>query len=136
MAPRLDRDWTPRRRGAFYCSPACGGGCTLAQYRAVKAHAAALVARLGSGWTAHVWENLGWHYSARRDTLSVYPHPSDAGMEYSTLLGGDKGGGGGLALFCSHKPRRFRDPKKAVASQLQYARRVLRELQQLIDRAS
>lgn len=34
-----ERDWTPRRRGAIYCSPLCGDDCTWAAYLAAKARA-------------------------------------------------------------------------------------------------
>ena len=57
--------WTPKEYGGiFYCSPACGGGCTMAAYEQAKDKAMRLAARLGKGWKPRVWENLGWHYSA------------------------------------------------------------------------
>jgi hypothetical protein len=56
--------WNARHLGDRYCSPACGRGCTWAEYQAARKAAAALVRQLGRGWRAKVWENLGWHYSA------------------------------------------------------------------------
>ena len=63
--PEADR-WEPIRNGRFYCSPACGGGafCTWADYKKAEQAADKLVAMLGDGWRARVWENLGWHYYA------------------------------------------------------------------------
>ncbi len=58
--------WKPKREGKLYCSPACGGGCTHAQY--VKAHKLAdrLIKKCekqaGGKWEKRVHENLGWHY--------------------------------------------------------------------------
>lgn len=56
------RDWTPSRRGAVYCSPACGGKCTWAAYQKAKKRSDELAAQLGFGWKGEVWENLGWHF--------------------------------------------------------------------------
>lgn len=60
----MERDWTPKRRGKIYCSPACGLGCTHAEFMTATRKAKALVKRLGAGWKPRVWENLGWHYEA------------------------------------------------------------------------
>ena len=59
-----DRSWKPVRRGALYCAPACGRGCTWREYNTARKKAAALAKRLGPRWTSRVWENLGWHYAA------------------------------------------------------------------------
>lgn len=56
--------YTPVRRGAIYCSPFCGHGCTWAKHQAAVKAAKALCKVLGKGWTPRVWENLGWHYEA------------------------------------------------------------------------
>lgn len=55
-------NWTPRKRGKVFCSPACGRGCTLAEHAKATKAAARLVKRLGWDFQARVWENLGWHY--------------------------------------------------------------------------
>lgn len=65
-------NWKARRLGDKYCAPACGRGCTHAEYKKAKASASALVQKLGPGWTAHVFENLGWHYKATRGQIEVH----------------------------------------------------------------
>jgi hypothetical protein len=68
--------WVPKKHGPIYCSPACGGGCTMAAYKQAKDNAMRLAKRLGKGWKSWVWENLGWHYAAAcgesRVHLSMY----------------------------------------------------------------
>lgn len=59
-----DLSWSPVKRGTVFCSPACGGDCTHAQYTEAHHRAAQLVSTLGSGWYPRVWENLGWHWEA------------------------------------------------------------------------
>lgn len=61
---RQPLSWDPVRQGARFCAPACGRGCTHAEWRAATAAADKLCADLGAGWVPDVWENLGWHYSA------------------------------------------------------------------------
>lgn len=61
------------RRGRVYCSTACGKGCTFAEYQRAKQHGRALAKRLGKGWKPRIWENLGWHYTAKRGPIEVYP---------------------------------------------------------------
>jgi hypothetical protein len=76
MAPRTlaDRGWTPVRRGAIYCSPRCGGGCTHKAFLAATAKAEKTAKRLGAGWTPVVWDNLGWHWRVERGEGDRYPH--------------------------------------------------------------
>ena len=67
-------DWKPRRRGKFYCSPACGGKCLHRDFVRAKRLAEIAVAPLGDAWKAEVWENLGWHWSVvnvANDAISV-----------------------------------------------------------------
>lgn len=78
--------WTPVRRGAIYCSPRCGRGCTHAEFKAADDAADALVAKMDAfddgsmnGWEKRVWENLGWHYLVKlkidkRAHLEIYPN--------------------------------------------------------------
>lgn len=60
------RRWSPVRAGATYCSPACGNGCTWADYGKAVLAAASLATELGDGWEPEVWENLGWHYRVKK----------------------------------------------------------------------
>lgn len=64
----------PVRKGKIYCSPRCGAGCTHADYIAAKDAAARLIIRLGKGWKARVWENLGWHWMVSNGAVEVVPH--------------------------------------------------------------
>lgn len=66
------RGWTPRRRGAIYCSPRCGADCTHEAYMTATRKAKALCKRLGKGWEPYVWENMGWFYSAHKGVTEVY----------------------------------------------------------------
>lgn len=56
--------WKAVRRGAIYCAPACGAKCTWEKYQHAKRAGRELAERLGPGWKAHVWENMGWHWKA------------------------------------------------------------------------
>ncbi len=82
--------WKPRRNGDIYCAPACGRNCTLAEYKQARERVATLKLILGRGWTARIWENLGWHYCAispcgritvhsshHKDTVSFYASLQD-----------------------------------------------------------
>lgn len=75
--------WTPVRKGAVYCSPRCGHKCTHADFLAAKARAAALCKQLGAGWTPNVWENGGWHASAKNGVAEMHtPNPKREDTEY------------------------------------------------------
>jgi len=68
--------WKPIRVGVAYCSPACGGGCTYAEYLAAIKKGDALAAKCGPGYTRRVHENLGWHFCAEFKSIRVYQHTS------------------------------------------------------------
>lgn len=55
--------WSPKRRGAVYCAPACGAGCTWSAYQRARRAGARLAKRLGKGWAVRMNENMGWYYS-------------------------------------------------------------------------
>jgi len=55
--------WTPVRRGPIFCSPACGAGCTKAEYDLKNSCGAKIAGRLGPGWKAVVHEDGGWNLS-------------------------------------------------------------------------
>lgn len=60
--------WKAIRRGAVYCAPACGHGCTHEEFVRANREAAKLCLELDAktikGWKPRVWENLGWHFDA------------------------------------------------------------------------
>lgn len=65
--------WNPlSRRGGIYCSPACGRGCTRAEFDRATRAADALARKLGGGFRPRVWENLGWHYAAELGRTATY----------------------------------------------------------------
>lgn len=73
MKKQVDR-WKPRRRGLIYCSPACGCGCTRADYELASKNSIALASRMGDGWVAVVWENMGWQWSVGKGVAAIHPH--------------------------------------------------------------
>jgi hypothetical protein len=70
---RKEPDWKPRRRGAIYCSPACGAGCTKADFDDATERARLTCEALGPGWKPHVWENLRWHAQAIKGQMGAAP---------------------------------------------------------------
>lgn len=76
------------RRGAIYCSPACGGNCTWEAYRQAEKRSKALCENLGSKWKPRVWENLGWHYRAEYTDMAVYPLTSSGRGGYDADIAG------------------------------------------------
>lgn len=80
-------DWTPKLSGDLYCSPACGGGCTRKEYDAAMAVSQGIARRLGEGWAARVWENLGWHASAAHSSGLVTVYPNYRGVTHGRVTG-------------------------------------------------
>ena len=85
FAPPMKRDWTPVLRNGIYCSPACGGSCTKADFDKATREAKKLAKKLGGDWKPEVWENLGWHWnvingevrmSLRRDGYNCFTYQS------------------------------------------------------------
>lgn len=72
--------WTPIRKGAIYCSPACGAGCTHKKYMKACDDADKLAAKChkeaGGKWVTRVHENLGWHYNVylKGGNIAIYQH--------------------------------------------------------------
>jgi hypothetical protein len=60
---RTKLSWKPIRRGAIYCAPACGGGCTKAAHDQAKQTGRIIAMMLGVGWKVSMNENLGWHWT-------------------------------------------------------------------------
>lgn len=62
---KKELSWKPERRGAIYCAPACGGRCKHRDYLKAKRTAEGIARKLGAGWEAEVFENLGWHWKVK-----------------------------------------------------------------------
>lgn len=103
----------PVARGDRYCSPACGRGCTKAEYDAAVACGAALARQLGAGWRPQVWENLGWHHRAVSPDGRVKVHPSGGGTYLAFL--GSKGQSGGKWSEHGKTPQEAVDEVRRVA---------------------
>jgi len=107
----------PVRKGATYCAPFCGRGCTWAEHQAAKKKAAALQKIMGHGWKPVVWENLGWHYKVVSNNEKLKIHPSvhlGEIVAYTAFLGeGDCGG----TWTARHK-----NPKQAATDVIQAAK--------------
>lgn len=91
--------WKPKLSGATFCAPACGRGCTKAEYDRAAMNARALAQRLGAGWSTRVWENLGWHYSVQSPCRRIRVHPNvywktGKPESYCAFLGEKDGSGG------------------------------------------
>jgi len=95
--PKLS--WKAVRRGAIYCAPACGCGCTHAAFLKANADAARLCAELdrttAKGWTPRVWENCGWHHSAISACGRIKVHPFGDGSRGATAFLGAADSPGG-----------------------------------------
>lgn len=122
--------WTPVRRGAIYCSPACGGGCTWAAFQEATGNADALAKRIGGGWKPRVWENLGWHYSVTSPNNYVKMHPKvyppDRRTRYLAFFGWPEGPGGNFTTNGT-------DFKKVLAAGLSEARAIARKAAKLVQ---
>lgn len=96
------------------CSKRCGRGCTRKEYETAEKGALKLARRLGKGWKPDVWENLGWHYAARRGGVRVHPHPTGP-PGFTAYLNYQKSPGGRWVASAS-------TPQKAIAKALAIAR--------------
>jgi hypothetical protein len=63
--------WKARRRGEKRCAPACGRGCTQAEYERALERAQLICQALGKGWKQAIHENLGWHVAVRKGEVRV-----------------------------------------------------------------
>lgn len=112
--------WTPIRNGLLYCAPACGAGCTYAEYQAAVNKAEALKKKcekeIGGKWEIRVHENLGWHWSVIAPEINV-------SVDYGGYLGkhGDyytAAFGGGTPSVVSTHPTTYKTPKEAFDAQI------------------
>ncbi len=70
----IERDEAPVRKGDVFCSPWCGRGCKHAAYERARKDGLVLARRMGEGWSATVWENLGWFYLVQKGVAEIYPN--------------------------------------------------------------
>jgi hypothetical protein len=92
--------WKPVRRGAIYCAPACGSGCTWAAYSKAVQESTALAKCLGSGWKPLVNENMEWWWSVKNKyrRLRIYPiGPRNKPDGFHCILAGQYTGSGKTA---------------------------------------
>lgn len=73
----------------------------------------ALIAELGTGWRANVWENLGWHYSATSPCGRITVHGNQDG--FTAFLGPD-------SRACGQWAESAKSAKKAIVAVLGSAR--------------
>lgn len=119
--------WKPQLRGDIYCSPACGRGCTKAEYdRAVK-RADKLAKKLGPGWKPEVFENLGWFSMATSPCGRITVHPPDTAEGYYDAFLNKAGEVGGLWTVSASTP------KQAVAKVIEAGKRHLAEIQAIME---
>lgn len=88
MSTYTEQDWRPIAKGQTYCSPACGGGCTKAEWRKAHEEANRIAQELGEGWEPVVWENLGWFAKAVKNHSEVSFHQYFSDAYYIASLGG------------------------------------------------
>ena len=82
------QDWTPVLDGPIYCSPSCGGKCTLAAYEQANKDAAAMALRLGAPWQPCVTENLGWYWRlTANDIAELWVYPDHCWVSFMTSVG-------------------------------------------------
>lgn len=128
-----NKDWVPVRRGAVYCSPNCGGGCTWKAYQDAVRKANKLVKMLkGEGWKPRVWENCGWHFMAHSGTVQVYDGRFMNGPQVYHCMISDHsdfpGLMGGSSLWTSRSAFLHKDPNKVVARAFKQACEATKEI--------
>lgn len=122
----VERDWTPVRRGAIYCSPACGFSCTWEAHEAAKVKGETLAKRCGPGYTFEVHENGTWNYRAVSPCQRIGVH--EHGRQYLAFLG-DAEHHGVLGRYSEWGST----PQKAIANALAAARAHLASIEKLIE---
>lgn len=111
----------PVLKGRIYCSPFCGGKCTLAAFKIATKSADKLVELLGSEhWKPRVWENLGWHWSAMSKDGWWQIHPIGGYTAFLTL--DNKSGHGGTWTESGKTPQEA--IKNALASTEKYTKAI------------
>lgn len=116
--------WQPVRSGDLYCAPACGRGCTRAEYLQAQRLGNKLARRMGKEWRCHVHENLGWHYTVISSCgrLKLIEHAECV----TAFLGAPALTASGRYSYVA------RTPEAAVAGVLAVARSAMAEIQALV----
>ena len=124
-------NWKVVRKGKIYCAPACGGYCTLAQYRTMKKHAEKMCKQLGKGWKPKLTHNLGWFCAVVKSHTTIHYHDDRSGHnfapEYSAWIEIEIGGHT-FQTINDHK-----DMKKALAKSIKQARKLMYKILSEID---
>ena len=119
----MSLSWVPIRRGAIYCSPACGHRCTFTEYKKAHIEATECLALMKTrGWDIRVWENLGWHCGLEnaKGHLSIHQATFHGKRQYHALLSHNTPGAGNPQWT----PSAWRDdPNDAVATTMAMARK-------------
>ena len=120
--------WEPVRNGDTYCSPACGRGCKYNDYQATLNKANDVARIMGHGWTAKVWENLGWHWEVISSGKNIHIKPSNyKGLDNRYRANISERGSAGI-LFSSDV---HTNPHYAVAEVVGKLEKKIKELQSL-----
>jgi hypothetical protein len=127
--------WVARRRGRIYCAPACGRGCTFAEYKEALKRSRAVASRLGPGWKPVVHENMGWHYyvSSPGGFISVFEnaHINERKSTYWVLANTTGDAGSGDPGFSPGK--NYPTPMRAVQAVRVLMRKEMIALQKAMD---
>lgn len=128
----MSLSWKPVRRGNVFCAPACGRGCTIAEYREAERKAKRLALRLSGvdtdvksgAWKPIIHENLGWHFHVNKGAVSVYQYSI---TQYAACLNLNGPWGGNMWARAS-------SPERAVKDLLTSARKELVSMAKLAER--
>lgn len=125
--------WKPYRRGDIYCSPACGGRCTYAEYQKAIRDAERTRKQMDKPelWVARIHENLGWHwclYHKSSNGLLSLNHTCD-GTFYALISLTCPGAGDGRWS----SGRYFFNPQLAVNNMVSIVNKRLKQDQQRAD---
>lgn len=123
--------WKPVRKGLQYCSPACGHGCKLHEFKRATREADRLAKSMGAGWQPEVWENLGWHYSTNSKCGRLAVHANrdlGKGNQYSAYLRHKGSGGGNFVGLGSTPQAAVRDAVSQASAQIDKLKKLIKGL--------
>lgn len=82
------------------------------------------------GWEIRIWENLGWHYCAKKGHLSVYPTITG---KYRASFSTKRGDSATPTYWADRKS--YNDPMEAVIAQLRKALEFINSRQAIVYEA-